>query len=422
MTEEFQPIEQLCVRVTSGATPSRSNPSYWDGGDIPWMKTGEIKQNFVYGTGECITRLGLENSAAKMIPANSVIVALYGDGYTAGSVAINKIPLTTNQACCNLIINDKKAHYGFVYYYLKGSYSNLVSLKSGGSQQNLNGQTIKSFPILKVARQTQCKIAAILTAYDDLIETNKRRIALLEKMAEELYREWFVRMRFPGHQTTKFVKGVPEGWEVRELKECADINPSSIGRNDRPEMIHYVDIGSVTTNQIGEVQALSLTDAPGRARRRVKHGDIIWSSVRPANRAYCLIYKPIENLIVSTGFAVIRPKSETPFTFLNFVITSNGFVDQMTAVAKGAAYPATSFDDIEKAKLLWPGKDLLGAFHDSCEPLFHQKHTLTDQSLALTKSRNLLLPRLISGKLSVEDLDIQFPPSMAESSTPQSYP
>ncbi len=183
------------------------------------MKTGEIKQNFVYATEEHITQAGLDNSAAKMIPENSVIVALYGDGNTAGSVAINKIPLATNQACCNLVIDDTKAYYGFVYYYLKGSYANLVSLKSGGSQQNLNGLTMKTFPIPKVEQHVQRKIAAILTAYDDLIETNKRRIALLEKMAEEIYREWFVRMRFPGHEHTPVHKGVPKGWDRRPISK-----------------------------------------------------------------------------------------------------------------------------------------------------------------------------------------------------------
>jgi type I restriction enzyme, S subunit len=81
-------VDQLCLRVTSGGTPSRSNPKYWDGGTIPWMKTGEIHQGFVYFTEEKITNLGLEDSAAKIIPKNNIIVALYGDGYTAGSVAV----------------------------------------------------------------------------------------------------------------------------------------------------------------------------------------------------------------------------------------------------------------------------------------------------------------------------------------------
>jgi type I restriction enzyme S subunit len=261
---------------------------------------------------------------------------------------------------------------------------------------------------------TQHKIGAILSAYDELIENNKRRIALLEKMAEEIYREWFVRLRFPGHKKTNRIKTVPQGWRVAALQELASVNPSSISRRDKPETILYVDISSVSTNRIEEVITYSSDDAPGRARRRVKHGDIIWSSVRPANRAYSLIYQPPENLIVSTGFAVIRPNATTPFTFLFFAVTSNPFVDQMTTVAKGAAYPATSFDDFEKAKVLVPSDELLKSFHEKAEPLFRQNHLLQQQSERLKQTRDLLLPRLISGNLSVENLDIQFPPGMAE--------
>lgn len=235
---------------------------------------------------------------------------------------------------------------------------------TGVNVPHISGRQIGSFKIPLPPPPLQKKIAAIISAYDELIENNRRRIALLEKLTEEIYREWFVRFRFPGHEIVKLVKGIPQGWRVAVLRELAMVNPSSISRRDTPESIRYVDISSVSTNQIDEVTVYASSEAPGRARRRVKHGDVIWSSVRPANRAYCLIYEPPENLIVSTGFAVIRPNAATPFTFLFFAVTSNPFVDQMTIVAKGAAYPATSFDDFEKAKLLVPSDDLLKRFHE----------------------------------------------------------
>lgn len=288
----------------------------------------------------------------------------------------------------------------------------------GATMSSLNQGIVKRINVPLPPIKIQDKIAAILSAYDDLIENNKRRIVLLEKMAEEIYREWFVRMRFPGHEKATFVKGVPSAWRVAELRELAKVNSSSIGRINKPDTIHYIDIRSVTTNRINGIRTLPFNEAPGRAKRIVKHGDIIWSSVRPGNRAYCLIYNPPKNLIVSTGFAVISPLENTPFTFLNFALTSDVFVDQMTTVAKGAAYPATSFDDFEKAKLLVPDEDLLTEFHRICEPFFHKKHLLSRQNEALSNLRDLLLPRLISGKLSVEDLDIQFPPSMQNEAAP----
>ena len=133
MNDSITNIESICERVVSGETPLRSHPEYYEEGTIPWMKTGDVKKNFISLVEEAITPQGLENSSAKLILKNSVIVAMYGDGNTAGNVAVNKIDLATNQACCNLIVDSRLSHYLYVYYYLKGSYSNLVGLKLGGS-------------------------------------------------------------------------------------------------------------------------------------------------------------------------------------------------------------------------------------------------------------------------------------------------
>ena len=320
----------------------------------------------------------------------------------------------SNQQINSIIPTKGEVDPDFVYYLSTTLRDSLVSFAGGAATPIINKSAFSSIKLIIPEFKVQNQIAAILSAYDELIDINQQRIALLEKLAEEIYREWFVRLRFPGHEKVKNVKGVPVGWRVAELKELASVNPSSISRQDKPESILYVDISSVSTNRIDEVTPYASADAPGRARRRVQHGDVIWSSVRPANRAYCLIYEPPDNLIVSTGFAVIHPKAETPFTFLFFAVTSNPFVDQMTTVAKGAAYPATSFDDFEKAKLLVPSDELLKIFHEKVEPVFHQKHLLQQQIDRLKQTRDQLLPRLISGKLSVENLDIQFPPGMAE--------
>ena len=310
--------------------------------------------------------------------------------------------------------DSQRLNVKYLYFFLRPLLKAFEQQATGATTKFLTLKILNNIQVVLPGIESQKNIAAILSAYDELIENNQRRIALLENMAEEIYREWFVRLRFHGYEKAKFVKGIPQGWRVAELKELASVNPSSISRRNNLESILYVDISSVSTNRIDDVTPYASVDAPGRARRRVKHGDVIWSSVRPANRAYCLIYEPDENLIVSTGFAVIRPNDTTPFTFLFFAVTSNPFVDQMTTVAKGAAYPATSFDDFEKAKLLVPTDDLMKSFHEKAEPMFRQKHFLQQQSERLRKTRDLLLPRLISGKRSVENLAIQFPPSMKE--------
>jgi len=300
----------------------------------------------------------------------------------------------------------------YFYYYLRPLLTGFQQQATGATTKFLTLKILNNLDVWIPKIETQKKIAAILSAYDDLIENNKRRIALLEKMAEEIYREWFVRFRFPCYQNTEFEKGIPKGWIVRSLSEIAKINSSSLKKGAEPEFLDYVDIGSVTTNYIEETTTYHRNDAPGRARRIVKHGDIIWSSVRPANRAYSLIFRPKENLIVSTGFAVISPKNIEFYPFIYQAVTTNSYVDQITVVAKGAAYPATSFNDFEKSNILVPNDNLIKGYYLLCNPLYEQKHILDKQNKQLNQVKDLLLPRLISGKLSVENLDIQFPPSM----------
>ena len=404
-------IDQL-GRVVTGKTPSSERPEEF-GDAYPFITPSDIPATRKYVEVERhLSERGMESHRRIQLPKKSVCVVCIGA--TIGKVCMVERLSISNQQINSIIPTKDKSDADFVYYLSTTLRDSLVAFAGGSATPIINKSAFSSIKLLVPEYAEQRKIAAILSAYDEQIENNQRRIALLENMAEEIYREWFVRLRFHGYEKAKFVKGIPQGWRVAELKELASVNPSSISRRNNLESILYVDISSVSTNRIDDVTPYASVDAPGRARRRVKHGDVIWSSVRPANRAYCLIYEPDENLIVSTGFAVIRPNDTTPFTFLFFAVTSNPFVDQMTTVAKGAAYPATSFDDFEKAKLLVPTDDLMKSFHEKAEPMFRQKHFLQQQSERLRKTRDLLLPRLISGKLSVENLDIQFPPGMVE--------
>lgn len=304
----------------------------------------------------------------------------------------------------------KGSHPRFLSYFL--STLKLENFDTGASNPTLNRNHIHKIKVLAADPAEQEKIAAILATFDDLIANNQRRIALLESMAEEIYREWFVRMRFPGHLETSIVGGLPAGWALKSLSEVARINAHSIRRGAEPEFITYLDISAVGTNTFSEPVAMRFKDAPGRARRLVRDGDVIWSSVRPGNKTYCLLLNPPSDLVVSTGFAVISPRPGTPFSYLSKAVTTSEFTDQMVTVAKGAAYPATSFDDFEKAQLVWPAATLLSDYHNLTAPMLRKASMLRKQSWLLARQRDALLPRLISGKLRVDQLDIHYPPSM----------
>ena len=180
-------VGDICSKITSGGTPKSSNSSYYNG-SIPWLNTKEVNFNRIFSTEKTITQDGYDNSSAKWIPENSVIVAMYGA--TAGRVAISKIDLTTNQACCNLIIDSSKADYQFVYYHLYNSYTHLSSLANGGAQQNLNANQIREYPIKLPPLPTQQKIAAILSSLDDKIELNNKINTNLEQQAGVIFKNF----------------------------------------------------------------------------------------------------------------------------------------------------------------------------------------------------------------------------------------
>lgn len=157
-------IADICKHIQSGGTPKAGNSDYY-GGTIPWLRTQEVNWNEIYDTDVKITELGLKNSSAKMIPENCVIVAMYGA--TAGKVAINKIPLTTNQACCNLEIDETKALYRYVFHWLSKEYLSLKALGQG-SQSNINAQTVKQYPIPIPPLEVQQRIVNVLDNFDSI--------------------------------------------------------------------------------------------------------------------------------------------------------------------------------------------------------------------------------------------------------------
>ena len=162
---EWKTLEKISTQIFSGGTPDTSRRDYY-GGKIPWLRTQEINWVNIFDTDIKITEEGLNNSSAKWVPSNCVIVAMYGA--TAAKACINKIPLTTNQACCNLQINEQIALYRYVFHWLRKSYKKLKSLGQG-SQSNINAKFIKNFKIPVPPLSEQERIVSILDKFDALV-------------------------------------------------------------------------------------------------------------------------------------------------------------------------------------------------------------------------------------------------------------
>ena len=160
-------MNDICLNVSSGGTPLSTRAEYY-GGDIPWLRTQEVDYSDICSTNVAITENGLRNSAAKWVPANCVIIAISGAGVTRGRVAINKIPLTTNQHCCNLEIDPDLAYFRYVYHWLVNQYEDLRS-HGQGNRSDLNIGIIKSYSIPIPPREEQVHIANILDRFDALV-------------------------------------------------------------------------------------------------------------------------------------------------------------------------------------------------------------------------------------------------------------
>lgn len=378
---EYVKLGDICTKVCSGGTPTSSNPAYYDG-NIPWLNTNEVNFCNIYSTNKTISEEGLKKSAAKYVPENTVIVAMYG--VTAGKCAIAKIPLTTNQACCNLIIDKEKADYCYVYYYLRQQSDSLNKLAIGGAQQNLNALTIKKFKIALPTLPTQKKIASILSAYDRLIENNTRRIRLLEQMAENLYKEWFVRFRFPEHEKVEMVNGLPKGWKVEKIKECVKRLP--FGRTYKAKEL----------SQDGEVIVIdqSTSDFLGFHNNTPDHHATFNSPIILFGDHSCKFCLMTRNF--SLGENII------PFISKDTKQIDNYYLYFATHKLIVTEEYKRHWGRLSSMKILIPTIDIQQKFNKLIIKNEKMKKLLFIQNQLLTRQRDLLLPRLMSGKLEVK--------------------
>lgn len=314
---------------------------------------------------------------------------------------------TFSGGCSNdvfiLRVKDESVDSKFLFYRLSSQdfFDFMMAGANGTKMPRGNKNAILNFKVTLPPLETQKKIASILSGYDDLIENNLKRIKILEEMAQQTYEEWFVRMRFPGHETTEINEdtGLPEGWKKVKLKNIADINKTNL-KKGFSDNIKYIDIASVSPNQIGKLTEYDFEDAPGRARRVVKNGDIIWSCVRPNRRSHALIINPEQNLIASTGFCVIS-SVKVPFVYLYHSLITDEFVGYLTNLAGGAAYPAVSQNHFEDSDIILPTNKLLEEFDSKFGTSKYVINKLQNQNQRLREARDLLLPRLMMGMVDV---------------------
>lgn len=398
-TAKLEDLVEKDRSITYGVV--KPGPEDVDGG-VLFIRGGDIANGKIAVQNlRTITQSVSKVYSRTLLKGGELVVSLVGN---PGEVAIvpNELVGANIARQAGLVALRPEINSSYVMYYLRSPLgkAELFQRTKGSVQQVINLADLKTVSIPLRPDSEQDRIASILSAYDNLIENNRRRIALLEEAARLLYREWFVCLRFPGHEHTKIIDDVPTGWEQRTLGDVVTTNPESYKSGKLPEILNYIDISSVSTGNIDSKTEMAAADAPGRARRRAQDGDVIWSNVRPNLRAYALVTDPAENDVFSTGFTVLRSNLLNPWIMYCFV-TSNAFVDHLVNHATGTSYPAVRPEDFEKAEIMVPTPALLDEFGDYCRPHFQQIAKLQAQSRQAANARDLLLPRLMDGRIEV---------------------
>jgi len=201
---------------------------------------------------------------------------------------------------------------------------------------------------------------------------------------------------------------LPIGWRHAAIEEICAVNAWTLGKSDDLETLEYVEISEVSRGNIANIVTYTRGKEPSRARRRLRHGDTVLSTVRPDRGSYFIALNPPENRVASTGFAVLAVLSPTkvPWSFIHAALTLPEVSDHLGQMADGGAYPAVRPEIIGAMKVAVPTEPkILEAFHRICAPYFEQAEANRTQSRTLATLRDTLLPKLLSGELSVPKIE-----------------
>lgn len=290
----------------------------------------------------------------------------------------------------------------------------------GATMPNLNEGIIRSFTFRLPPKSEQLAIAELLSALDDKIELNRRMNETLEASARALFRDWFVdfgptRAKADGRPAylapdlwSLFPDrvdndGVPEGWEWGTVESLADLNSEIWGTRNRPGSVAYVDLSNTKWGYVEKVEAYDWANAPSRARRVLRPGDTIVGTVRPGNGSYAYIAE--QGLTGSTGFAVLRPKDLRDRAFIWCAATSPENIERLSHLADGGAYPAVRPDVVARTEIVVPPHALLSAFETAGAALLNQIEANKAESRTLAETRDILLPKLMSGAVRIGDAE-----------------
>ena len=396
-------IKDISLEIGSGITPLRINELYWNSPDIPWIKTEQLGQYRIFDSTEYISNFALEDTNIRLWSPHTVSVAMYGEGKTRGNASILMIETTTNQACCNIKVNDALADYRFLYYWLKNNYENLRTL-SAGVRNNLNADDIKSFPFPENSLPEQEKIADILSVVDDKIELNSKICSELETMAKTLYGYWFMQFDFPDENgkpyrtsggemewNEQLKREIPKGWGVTNIGKITanfDSRRIPLSQNERNSMKGDIPYYGAT----GVMDYVDRFIFDGQYVLIAEDGSVMDSD------GYPIVQMIWGKAWVNNHAHVLEGHNGYSNELLYFVLKDIPVIKIMT----GSIQKKINQDNLNNYKIPQIPHKIANRFTSILKPIFSKLRAVEIENSELTKLRDWLLPMLMNGQARVE--------------------
>jgi len=414
-------------------------------GDIATFSYGKMPKKELIGLGKYVVFSGYKYTDSypeKNLSVGDLIVVARGVGGTGDVKIANQDCYLTNLSI-KIDLDDKIIRKEFFYYLFK--QNTLRYLDSGSAQSQITINDLSNIEVVAPLPETQDSIIEKLRNLDKKIVINTSINQTLEQMSQTLFKSWFVdfdpvidnaldagnsipevlqsrvelrqkvrnsadfkplqadiRALFPAEFEETELGWVPKGWKEGSIPDIAFINSASWGTKNQPDYVNYVDLSNAKDGIISSIENIPFEDAPSRARRILKKDDLICGLVRPANRSFAYVHA--DGLTGSTGFAVVRAKNTIYKNFIYYFVTYDKNVEELARIADGGAYPAIKPDDICSLPLIIPPEEIVQRFDESTSRFRDLMNNSLVQNDYLTNLRDTLLPKLISGELSLEDL------------------
>ncbi len=410
-------LGDVLEKIVGGGTPSKNRSEFWNG-NIPWASVKDINEGqvFLSSTEDTITEEGVKNSSTNIIYKGNVILPTR---MGLGRCVINTIDTAINQDLKALYPKKDKLDSKFLLYWLKNNSRLIESMGSGTTVKGIRIEQLTDMNFKKLDLYIQQRIAKVLSNYDNLIENNNKRIKILEEMAQKIYKEWFVDFNYPGHETATFkdteLGKIPIDWEVKTIEDViSDIESGSRPKGGIVQCNSGIpSIGAENIIGLGKYDYSKEKLVTNEFYNKMKKGKIKSLDV--------LLYKdgaqigrksmfgegfPYFECCINEHVFILRTNTKCSQYYLYFTLDLPEYTEKIKQLNTNAAQPGINQQQVKGIKIRLAPISIINKFDEIVKPIISLIFNLCIRNKELMQTRDLLLPRLMSGEINVENLEI----------------